>query len=668
MPVLAAFIMLLPGSYALAQKYNFTHYDIEDGLIQSQATMFSQDAQHRLWISTYGGACRFDGREYFGLTKANGLNSNLLYAVFSDKQGTLWLGSHKGLSRYRDNKIYNYPMPDSLKGKWVLAIVQDKNNTIWTIVDHHLYKVNGKNLKAEQVTGTDYGSVTNIVVHTDGNLYAAVYKKGIYVLKDGKWQPFIILPDAETPLHITEIAFDHKDPKIVYLLTFQGLYIARQGNVSVYKPELQSAIQTTCLSFEQDADNNLWIGTTNGAYYFKGSNITHFTAENGFSDNPVTDVYNDSSGNVWLATLGSGIFKYGGDSFLTFDETNGLKDNQVVMGVARYNNHLVLGTEAGLLKLEGSSFAKLSDNSGLTIGRVQNLFTDSKGNLWVGAEAAWKYSNKGFELIKGTEKRTIICYTEDENGIIWMATPSGCIYYENGKVSAVENTGMFITSILAIGGDSVLLGTQEGVKLIVGKKLAASYKEWGSLNNSAIFAMMKTRRGLLFATDDKGVFTWDNTSRQLKNYTTTSGLKSNAVYSLVADNKGVVWIGTGRGINRMFYANNSWKILPNQHDYPVVESNQNSALYYSGSVYIGTAKGLSVYSTNVKRDVPVSPYVMIEDVQAFRDGKAEIINPAGGSAVHKLPSDGNHLSISFAGIYLRDAGAVTYQYRLLGLE
>ncbi|MGZ3777769.1 MAG: hypothetical protein ACXVI9_09305, partial [Mucilaginibacter sp.] len=66
-----AFALFFP-LFSQAQKYNFTHYDIEDGLIQSQVNNLSLDNQHRLWIATYGGACRFDGKEFTSWARQNG--------------------------------------------------------------------------------------------------------------------------------------------------------------------------------------------------------------------------------------------------------------------------------------------------------------------------------------------------------------------------------------------------------------------------------------------------------------------------------------------------------------------------------------------------------------------------------------------------------------------
>jgi ligand-binding sensor domain-containing protein len=70
------YLFLMHACPAFGQKYTFAHYDIEDGLIQSQVNKFSADRDHRLWVATYGGACRFNGKEFLGYSRQNGLPNN----------------------------------------------------------------------------------------------------------------------------------------------------------------------------------------------------------------------------------------------------------------------------------------------------------------------------------------------------------------------------------------------------------------------------------------------------------------------------------------------------------------------------------------------------------------------------------------------------------------
>jgi len=92
---LIAFI--LANTVCFAQKYTFTHYDIQDGLIQSQVNDLALDQQHRLWIATLGGACRFDGKEFVSFSRQNGMPTNFVNVVFADKSNEVWFGTQSGL-------------------------------------------------------------------------------------------------------------------------------------------------------------------------------------------------------------------------------------------------------------------------------------------------------------------------------------------------------------------------------------------------------------------------------------------------------------------------------------------------------------------------------------------------------------------------------------------
>jgi ligand-binding sensor domain-containing protein len=90
-------LTLLYFQTCFAQKYTFSHYDIEDGLIESQVNNFTLDSQHRLWMATFGGACRFDGKEFASYTRQNGMPTNFINTVFADKSGVVW-----GVVRYAE--------------------------------------------------------------------------------------------------------------------------------------------------------------------------------------------------------------------------------------------------------------------------------------------------------------------------------------------------------------------------------------------------------------------------------------------------------------------------------------------------------------------------------------------------------------------------------------
>ncbi|MEO6980524.1 MAG: two-component regulator propeller domain-containing protein, partial [Mucilaginibacter sp.] len=182
--------LMLACDNVYGQKYAFAHYDTGDGLIQSQVNNFYQDNSHRLWIATLGGVCRFDGSEYYAVSKANGLANNFVFVVYTDSKGTAWVGTNKGLSSIKNQTVYNYAVPADANKAFVSNVVEERDGAIWIIMSNHLYRVNGKNVGSANLPDSLNVPVSCITVDKTGSLYAAFMGKGVYKLTNGTWALF----------------------------------------------------------------------------------------------------------------------------------------------------------------------------------------------------------------------------------------------------------------------------------------------------------------------------------------------------------------------------------------------------------------------------------------------------------------------------------------------
>ena len=217
----------------------------------------------------------------------------------------------------------------------------------------------------------------------------------------------------------------------------------------------------------------------------------------------------------------------------------------------------------------------------------------------------------------------------------------------------------------------MIIGTQDGIMLAVNKKIVKSF-ELNAVRTSAIYCLLKYKNTLIIGTDDRGMFTWDMTSGAVKNYSLRDGLNSNTIYSLVIDANGVIWAGTGRGVNRVLYdtkKNNFMVSGSGGSKHPILESDQNAALYANHKVWIGTTKGVIAYDID---DAPAdlsAPHIVIESVKLIpqTSGNGTQSNTVLTDGAN-LPYNQNHLAISFLGVYLKDPENVSYSYKLKGLD
>ena len=85
------------ASASHAQVLNLQHYSNRDGLPQTQALALLQDSAGYMWIGTYGGLSRFNGRDFKTYTSDDGLPSNAIHTLASDPLGRLVIGTAAGV-------------------------------------------------------------------------------------------------------------------------------------------------------------------------------------------------------------------------------------------------------------------------------------------------------------------------------------------------------------------------------------------------------------------------------------------------------------------------------------------------------------------------------------------------------------------------------------------
>nr|WP_121273308.1 sensor histidine kinase [Pedobacter schmidteae] len=651
-----------------AQRYNFQQYDIEDGLVQSQVTAIAQDQQNRLWIASLGGLSHFNGVQFTNLSKTDGLTSNFVLSLTLNTEGNLLVGTDRGLSIYKNDIFHNYPVTKD----WVEALTTT-SGIVYGISGKNLFCIKGSKITRINITGDTAEIVTALKTDSKGRTWAAVYPYGLYYLEGKQWKKKNISPEAGH-LVITNMLSDSFSADKLWLLTPDGIYIAENGKIQKAYTEIIKKAN----AINQDEHGNIWLGTNKGAWFISPGQQIHFNSKNGFTDNVVNRIFRDSENNIWLGTDGSGIYKFNSKSYVTYDESQGLQNNIVMSMIEGPNpDEIWIGTYDGIFVHQKSQIKRLaipSDNEDAR--RINFLFKDSNRNIWIGTVGGglWIYKDGNFKRIdRGNRAITSNAILEDRHKNIWISTNLGCFIldHQTKKISRINKH--YATSLLEIGDEIMLAGSQNGVDLIRGKKNISPLK-FNPIVGASILSMLKYKDHVLFGTADNGLIIWNITTGKVKQISTRDGLSSDHVYSLLLDKKGIIWIGTGRGINRIWAKD--FSILANNNENTLlVECNQNAVLAHRGNIWIGTTKGAVVYN-NDNTAIPLKrPSIFINSVNILVQNKKGIQNQQ--QVTYKeyqlnkkiiLPYNHNHLNISFTGIYLTNPKIITYQYRLKGLD
>ncbi|MFQ5335371.1 MAG: two-component regulator propeller domain-containing protein, partial [Flavobacteriales bacterium] len=502
---------------AHAQQYHFIDYSLEEGLPHSQVESVFQDRDGYLWIGTLGGASRFDGRTFTNYSEQNALLSNQINDIAQDSKGNIWLATIGGLTMFDGTAFISFPFADSLSGENVKDIAIDGFDNIWMAMgakglgmfDRHTYLF--RSLPEEM--RDQY--VRTIVLKSDGIWLGT--KMGIVKL-EGKQFKQLNIEDFKD-INVSRICVAENGN--VWIATYGSGVFSLSGNKVEHYDATSGLISDWIRDMVQDGHGNFWFASKYGVCKLdvSGSRIMHFSQKNGLKHSNINVLTLDNEGNIWLGSDGGGVIKFAGEEFEHFTADEGLGNGIVMSEVEDNEGNMWFSTYgSGLCRFDGEHFKCYTAIDGLANNTVWTSDKDHKGVLWFGtSEGITSCRNGHFEsysIAEGLIGKKVISLYCDNNGRIWYGTKEGVavLKHTNGKWSGKSGSGIRkighnVRAILQSNDGAMWFGTSEGLyKLLKGK---------------------------------------------LSHFTEKDGLGNNTVYSICADGRGNLWLGTKGGI--VFY-------------------------------------------------------------------------------------------------------------------
>ena len=292
----------------------------------------------------------------------------------------------------------------------------------------------------------------------------------------------------------------------------------------------------------------------------------NYQVENGLSYNSVLCSIQDKKGFMWFGTK-SGLNRFDGYSFRIYqtnqENKNSISDNIIYSLYEDKNEILWVGTHNGLYSFDPST-EKFTVVSGTRNHIVRHVTGDSTNNVWFVGNLTLSFYNTATKEVKYFNKEapdatSIGLVNQDK---VWFSTVSGYVksldlrnnLIESFNVSthlSADATDFFIEKLNYTGDNSFIVSTvAEGIKLFDIQQ--RTYKDIlpTDENGAVIHA-----RDILYVGDDtywfgteSGIFIYDfknGTYKRLRHhFNDPYSLSDNAVYTLLEDREGGIWIGT----------------------------------------------------------------------------------------------------------------------------
>jgi ligand-binding sensor domain-containing protein/signal transduction histidine kinase len=628
----------------------FTHYQYDpqdsDSLSSNYVASISAEQSGELWIGTQGGGLnKFDPKTGQSVRyphvsdNPRSLVHHTVWSVYRDREGVLWIGTENGLDRgdpvgQRFIHYQNDPRdPNSLSGNSVRSIYQDQEGVLWvgTGAGLNRYDRQKDQFARYQHDPDDPNSLSNDSV------------RAIYQDRDG-----VLWIGTDDGLNV----FDSEAER----------FVRYQNNLS----DPYSLSSNWIWSIYQDREGVLWIGTYNGGinkFDRSAQRFTHYQADpqdpDGLSSNQIWSIYQDQEGILWIGTNGEGLNGLDREQgvFIHYqhdpDAPYNLSHNVVRSVYQDREGVLWVGTEGGgldrLVLSEAEEFAPFQgrfihyrhdpdDPYSLSHDVVRVIYQDQEGTLWIGTDDGLdEFDRQSERFTQYFDDASVWSIHKDRQGTLWIGTGAG-IY------GADRNGGRF--HYQNDPGDP------------------------HSLSSNIVLSIHQDRSGELWiGTFGGGLNRFDRENRRFVQYREKDGLPSDAVYGILEDAQGFLWLSTNGGLSRFDPRTETFK------NYGVNDGLQSqefrAGAYHkssSGEMFFGGINGFNAfYPDEIGEDNPYIPPVVLTSLQQANedvdiDGPIESVE----SATFRWPN--NFFEFEFAALSYAQPEENQYAYMLEGLD
>lgn len=545
-----------------SQNYLSVLYNNNNGLPTSEANDIQQTEDGYIWIGSYSGLLRYDGKDFVAIEEPKGLTS--IFTLFKDSKNRLWVGTNNNGVAVYENREFTFIDASAHSDSYsVRGISEHDNGDILIGTTSGMYVINSQ----FQVSPIDddrmFEAYISELCHLGENRTLAVTKSGsLFVLDHNTVEFYLDIQDWNYALPLCALLLEDAGGEYLLLGTSEN-YL-----VKVYYKEdtpIFQEISTENLSYintlTQDSEGKVWIGSDSGLGYLDklGNLRTLDYITNGDS---IESILEDREGNFWLASSKEGVIKLTPSIFKNI--SGAISDLPQVNGVEVLDGLIYLVSTNGIDILELESLKPVENDfsrqfEGVYIRCVQK---DQEGNLWFSS-----YSDHG--LIKYTPKTNEITYFNYSNGLDYSR----------------------IRSTMSANDGKIWVATGNGVYVIEHNEIIAHYGREDGLENVEILTLAEDKKGRVFVgTDGAGVYIIEN-EKMVKSINREHGLTSDIIMRIEADPvSNGMWFVTGNAISYYDEEETVQNIdkFPYGNNFDLLFFETNMAILSSNGVYFTT--------------------------------------------------------------------------------
>jgi signal transduction histidine kinase/ligand-binding sensor domain-containing protein/DNA-binding response OmpR family regulator len=745
--LLIAFL-LLPTLSPADAAYSFRSLSVSDGMSDNKVYNIYKDADGFLWFRTEAFMNRYDGVNFKLFHQPPSLQSDLVSnaSIFyeSNKEGLLFSTNNENLSIFDPvQETYLTDVQGFFRKlglqETVRMVFIDAAKNYWLRTESeslYLYDTEKEELVRILDGASRYWMQEGFV--------QAVLKVGrrVWIMTDSGVLKGLDFPTRKLMTQDNFLlgknlnAFSKKMNSIRLILcpdAAGNLYVLHDRGVFFYQPGLRKwtdlfpgYMNKVCVftSMAMDKGGNLWVGTGQEGIFIIGKgnrSIAHYISlQVGYGTyimNDISSIFIDEDDGVWVGTLNAGVCYYHRNLnkfsqvryTMSSLNSNGpfknikcfAEDKQGIIHVGTVDGVYLYNPKTG--RSDQLDVARL-DKVGLNNVWIKML-CDPKGRIWMasfyfglvcddhGKITVYRNESDNPASIPENQIRSIFL---DSRNRFWVAP----LNYGVGLFDPA--TGRFdrlidrypemqihkhVASMCELPGGDMLFLSTKGLFKYESKTGRFNFSDAELLRISKALAQINNAymdsRGLLWFCTQDGLCLYDQ-KHNITVFHTEDGLPNNCVQSIEEDSKGVLWLGTSKGLSRL-------EVNPKDDSYSCSFTNyseydglqglpfnfhahlkaSDGSLYFGGSNGFNHFKPLEVYAgKKVLNPVVTGLNLFGKPVVQNREYNGRILldKSIGKIKRVKLRYNENFISLDFSALNFFEPGHTVYRYRLEGLD
>jgi len=516
-------------------------YEFGDPLSNTRIRSLLNDHAGFLWIATDQHLYRYDG-ENLELFLSGSTVSNI-NVMLEDKSGKIWIGTHGNgiiILDYRMGIFKHLTISQGLAGNDISRMLKDNRGKIWLTEAFRTSEAGVDIIDEDSLTIKHFGlqqglssnNATGIVQDKQGNIWIGnLLFGGINIV-------------------------DVRRGKIKYLNRIDGV-----------KTDSVTALLV-------DAKNRIWVSCLYGEVYaidVQQGTITHYYKNQGLKRNSIWSLLQDNMGNIWMGTIGNNI------------PGNGVE---------------IIDPVKGLIKI-------INTATGLGANNINGIVEDNNGQIWVASLSGLNMFNKNGNNTGHFGKSQIIGIAEDSHGQLWICS-------ENPGIQILDPaTGLarFLTTKQGLGSNNprnifekdgtILIAGDRGLDIIdssqntlehIGKAQGLTYDQAG--------VVYKDKQGRIWIGNNlgfNGIDLLDEKQATVKHLSVDQGLEQSYILDIKQDNRGLIWIAYYTGaIDIIDPLNKTVRYWMDAKELLHPRSNISLLADEKGNMWVGSDQGIYV--------------------------------------------------------------------------